>query len=392
MTPETAGFASRLDGYRRRLRHECSMWRANRRSRRNFRYYEAWLDTLHRTQPEVMLGPDFTAGGVRGHVHAIRHHSALRIGLVPDATVIGGLERFTAEVRERFYHYDAPPGTVVHSHVLPWMIRWCRRQQERGLRWVHTYHNMYFPEFARGELEPWQREVNEALIHEARHADVRLSVSRWQQTYLRDTHGIETHYLPNGVDVEACDRGDAGRFRRRHGLSGPFILFVGRNDPVKNPADFVRLATALGGHNFVMLGEGLAAEVLRNDWAVDVPPNLRVLGAADHAGVQDALAACAALVVTSKREGLPTVVLEAMAHRKPIVVPREAGCVETVGGGEFGRIYQPGDLGDLVRQTQAALAESDRRDAARERVLAEYDWRVVAGKLDAIYQTGRIES
>jgi glycosyltransferase involved in cell wall biosynthesis len=272
------------------------------------------------------------------------------------------------------------------------MIRWCRRQQERGLRWVHTYHNMYFPEFARGELEPWQREVNEALIHEARHADVRLSVSRWQQTYLRDTHGIETHYLPNGVDVEACDRGDAGRFRRRHGLSGPFILFVGRNDPVKNPADFVRLATALGGHNFVMLGEGLAAEVLRNDWAVDVPPNLRVLGAADHAGVQDALAACAALVVTSKREGLPTVVLEAMAHRKPIVVPREAGCVETVGGGEFGRIYQPGDLGDLVRQTQAALAESDRRDAARERVLAEYDWRVVAGKLDAIYQTGRIES
>lgn len=386
MTRQSAGFGSRLDGYRRRLRHEWSMWQAGRRSRRNHQGYQAWVDALQRNPPAVMLGPDFAAGGVRGHVHAIRRHSALTIGLVPDAALIGGLERFTAEIRERFFHYDPPPGTVVHSHVLPWMIRWGRRQQQRGLRWIHTYHNMYFPEFARGELLPWQREVNEALIHEARHACVRLSVSRWQQAYLRDSYGIETDYLPNGVDVAACDRGDAASFRRRHHLHDPFILFVGRNDPVKDPAAFVKLATALPEHPFVMLGEGLDADAMRADWGIEAPKNLRLHGAADHARVQDALAACAVLVVTSKREGLPTVVLEAMAHRKPVVVPREAGCVEAVGDGDYGLIYQPGDSRDLARQTLAALAGPGDCDAARQRVLAEYDWCLVAAKLDAIYQ------
>jgi glycosyltransferase involved in cell wall biosynthesis len=243
---------------------------------------------------------------------------------------------------------------------------------------------MYFPEFARGDLEPFQQEVNEALIREARHAAVRLSVSRWQQEYLLTEHGIATDYLPNGVDVAACERGRAARFCRRYGIRGPFILYVGRNDPVKNPADFVRLAGVLPSHTLVMLGQDLDAEVLRYEWEVAVPDNLIVLGKASPNEVQDALAASAALVVTSKREGLPTLVLEAMVHGKPVVVPAEAGCVEAVG--TCGFIYQPGDITDLAAQTLAALGDTDKSGKGRQRVLEEYDWRVVAKRLDDIYR------
>lgn len=364
------------------------MWDQRRRGRRDLRHYETWIAKLRQAPPAVFLGPDLPYGGVRGHVRAIHQYSALPVQLVPDESAMGGLENFTEEIRELFMDFEPVGRPVVHTHVLPWMIAWGRKQQQRGLNWIHTYHLPYFPENGQASLEPWQQDINDALIHQACHADVRLSVARWQQAYLRAEHGIETDYLPNGVDVAACDHGRAERFRQRHHLAGPFILFVGRNTPVKNPADFVRLAQLLPGHACVMLGHGLSPGSIRRDWALEPPPNLRIQGEASHAEVQDALAACAALVVTSKREGLPTLVLEAMAHQRPVMVPADAGCLEAISDGDYGEIYQPGDLDELARKTVAGMGEVTKPQRARQRVLAEFDWRVVAGKLDHIYRRG----
>lgn len=378
----------RLKGYRERIAHEYSMWDHRRGSARDLRNYEHWIQALRHTPPDVFLGPDLPYGGVRGHVRAIREYSSLNVQLVPDEAAMGGLVNFTAEIRERFMEFEPSGSPTVHSHVLPWMIRWCRSQQERGLRWIHTYHLPYFSEHGKDGLKPDQIEINDALIHEACHADVRLSVSRWQQEFLKAEHGIETDYLPNGVDVNICDLGDADRFRRRHHLAGPFLLYVGRNDPVKNPADFVRLALAMPAQRFVMIGGGLTAETLREEWQVDAPANLTLPGPASHAGVQDAIAACSVLVVTSKREGLPTLVMEGMAHQKPVVVPDEAGCMEAIGDGEFGYIYQQDNIDDLAAKAELAMKDSSIGLRARQRVLEEYDWRVVASRLDAIYQGG----
>jgi glycosyltransferase involved in cell wall biosynthesis len=380
-------FTKKLDGYSRRFRHEYAMWSHRRRKSENQRRYEAWTRYLLEKPPDVLVGPDLSYGGVRGHVRAIQKYSSLNVALVPDERAMGGLDRFTEEIRERFIEFDPARRSCVHSHVMPWFIRWCRRQQGRGIAWVHTYHNMYFPEFGRDGLEPWQEEINDALIHEACHADIRLSVSRWQQDYLRNEHGIETDYLPNGVDVAACDKGNANRFRAKHRINGPFILWVGRNDPVKNPLDFVRLAEALPDVRFVMVGAGLTPETLPKTVGVSVPRNLTLTGQASHAEVQDALAACSLLVVTSKREGLPTLVLEGMAHMKPVVVPDEAGCLEAIGDGAFGLVYPQGSVPDLISRIKSVLASPPDTSLSRIRVLEEYDWRTVAPKLDAVYQS-----
>jgi glycosyltransferase involved in cell wall biosynthesis len=222
----------------------------------------------------VVMGPNLAWGGVRQHIHAIKQYSSLRVELVPPDALLG---EFYGDLRQEFL--DCLPGDirVVHSHVLPWFIDWCKRQQESGVRWVHTYHNMYWPEFAEGDLLPWQKGVNHAILNDARRADVRISVSRWQQGYLAKTHGIDTLYLPNGVDVALCDQADAKGFRRQVG-DDRFVLYAGRNDPVKNPADFVRLTARLPSQRFVMLGHGLSNEILHDEWGVDVPPNLLVQG------------------------------------------------------------------------------------------------------------------
>ena len=250
--------------------------------------------------------------------------------------------------------------------------------------WVHTYHLPYFADHAKGELLPWQSTFNESLVNDARHADVRISVARWQQEFLRREHSIDSIVIPNGVDIAACDSGSGERFLTQHGLDN-FVLYVGRNDPVKNPVDFVRLAQRMEGVAFVMIGRDLSAEALIKEWEIEPPPNLIVMDELDHRSVQDAIAASSAVVVTSKREGLPTLVLEALAHGKPMVVPDELGCVEASNNGEYALIYKQGDIEQLVEQTKAALGGQATVPGARNYVLANYDWRVVAQDLDLVY-------
>ncbi len=371
-------------------RRDLDALRQRRREAKTRQRLSRWFARLEAADHEVLVGANFVDfGGCRHHMHAIRKFSSCRLELVPDTAAIEqlGAGVFGAEdTQRRFAALKLPQLKVVHSHVFPWFIEWCNARKGAGIRWVHTHHLWYYPEHGSNEviLEDWQQQFNEAFLFATGSCDVPLSVSRWQQRFLREEHGLETHYLPNGVDVGLCDRADPGRFSRP-GLKAPFVLYAGRNDPVKNPAEFVKLAAALPEVSFLMVGQGLSDAIIREEWGNEVPPNLRIEEGLSHADLLDAMAASAALVVTSKREGLPTLVLEAMALGKPVVVPSEDGCVEAVGAGEFGHIYRLGDIADLAEKTLAALVDRSKPTRARQRVLEEYDWRVIAPKLDAIY-------
>jgi glycosyltransferase involved in cell wall biosynthesis len=378
----------KLEGYRRRLVYEWNQWQARRTERGAEQAFDRWLRQLSHCPPDVLMGANFASfGGVRTHLHSIQRNSQCRIELAPPEELVSsvGLHRFQGRFREPFFEFDASKLKAVHSHVFPWFIDWCRHQQiHHGVRWIHTYHLKYYPEHADGPLLPWQQEINESLINVARHADVCLSVSKWQCEELRDKHGIPATYLPNGVDVRACDRANPDRFRKKICVDR-FILYVGRNDPVKNPVEFVELARRIPLEQFVMIGGGLDAPAATESFGA-LPGNLRILGGVGQSEVQDAIAGCDALVVTSKREGLPTLVLEAMAHDKPMVVPDEPGCLEAIDYGRYGEVYQLGDVGDLVKKVIKVTERGHDSRNSRNRVLEEYDWRVVLPKLDRIYQ------
>lgn len=55
-----------------------------------------------------------------------------------------------------------------------------------------------------------------------------------------------------------------------------------------------------------------------------------------------------------------------------------------VGDGECGVIHQQRDIQDLAEKTLTAFADPAPRQHGPQRVLAEYDWRVVAPQLDRI--------
>ena len=381
----------KLDGYRRLGIHEWKMSRQRACERKKQFVFDGWLRNLINTPPEVLVGPNFAEfGGVRHHIEAISRYSSRNVQLVPPADIAKTLTPYDlAEFfGEQFNDYKATGVKIVHSHVYPWYIDWCQRRQRDGIFWIHTYHLNYYHEHGVNGLEKWQLDINRALLERARHADLCLSVSKWQVEELKRQHGIDAIYLPNGVDVGLSKRADAERFRRDYPGAG-FILYVGRNDPVKNPQEFVRLAAQLPSHRFVMVGGGLSRESLQEECEIEIPRNLEIIGGLSQQRVQDAIAACDVLVVTSKREGLPTLVLEGMALARPIVVPNELGCMEAIGQGEAGLIYQLGNIDSLAEKTLAARENKSIVQAARKRVMSEYDWRVVIKQIDKIYAEAR---
>lgn len=380
------GIKEKLGGCASRLRHEISMlvWRSYfRRLRKDF---HRWQHRFLTSQAQVLVGAHFHRhGGVRNHMLAIQQYSKLKVLLVPEESDLLG--RGVTAIGENFESFlNTPPpdsAVAVHTHVVPALINWARQNAPGRLRWIHTHHLFYYPEAGRSGLEPWQQDLNLAMIDGARQAELCLCVSRWEQQVLRSTHGVNAQYLPNGVDVVRCDRAKSERFLTKYRIPAPFVLWVGRFDPVKNPLVFVRLAESLPAFRFVMVG-GVTAENLRAEYSIVVPHNLMLLPALPHADVLDAIASCAALVVTSLREGLPTLVLEAMTLRKNIVVPDEAGCLDATDDGRCAFVYHQGDQNNLTQMTVKAV-ESSASDRGRDRVLREYDWRVVAGMLDEIY-------
>jgi len=345
-----------------------------------------WISKIKKDSPKVLIGANvLKPNGVDFHIHAIQELSQRDICLIPSDTILKKIS-FNDFFKNHIDKINPISNSILHSHVYPNYINWCREQKSKNpnIKWVHTYHAHYFPEYSEGDFLDWQKDFNKAFIEVASNADVKISVSKWQQIFYKEKFNIDTLYIPNGVDVVKCDKANADVFYKTYGLRN-FILNVSRHDPVKNPKEFVLLAQSMPEYNFVIIGSDLTKELFKEHYCISAPKNLSILGKMSQIEVQHAIAASSCLVSNSKREGLPTLVLEGMAQSKPVVVSKEPGSMEAIDHGKYGYFYELGDIEDLKRQILLAIKDPIKPIKARQRVLEEYDWRVVIKKLDEIY-------
>jgi len=355
-------------------------WRVNQHEKKS--------TIRQRCQNSVALGFAWSAanvGGVRRHLECIEKHSSFPVSIYPShyASMVlkNGAERnsYHAGLGEKLIGRHA----LFHSHVDPQFISLARRAQKQGKPWVHTYHLLYFAEDWGNKLEPWQLQINESLLKVARQSDLCLAVGSWLVDWLSLNHGIECSFLPNGADIGACDQADPNRFREKHRVE-EFALFVNSVAEVKNPLAFIEAARLLPQRTFVMIGTGLTQAGIAAKLGIEVPENVRALGPLPHALTLDAISACSVFVMTSHREGLPTVLLEAMAMRKPCVVPDAPWFSDAIPSRLFGLRYRVGFLQDLASEIETAFGLGSIM-AARERVEEKFAWPVVAAQLDKIY-------
>ncbi len=333
-------------------------------------------------------------GGVSQHILALKKYSTNNVQILPHRPVRLVLYKnpvvFANTLLAKNYYRVLKKVTlrrynVIHSHPDPLFIKLCALSQSPKCKWVHTYHTLYFKEDNYPPvLERWQEQTNKILLEIGSKADVTVSVSRWLHDLLLNDYVIDTRVIPNGVDVDACNRANADFFTKKFGVAN-FVLFTGYLDSIKNPALFVELAARLPEIKFMMIGRGITPANLIAVCKSPLPKNLILLTELPHKELLNAILACKAYVMTSRREGCPTALLEAMALRKPVVVPSHSGCKEIVPSAEFGFPYEPNSLDALVEQTLNALDSRNVGQKARERVLQHYDWTILAKKIDALY-------
>ena len=187
--------------------------------------------------------------------------------------------------------------------------------------------------------------------------------------------------IPNAIDPSPFNRTDAERAAIRQGLGlrpGQFTwLAAGRLEPQK---DYPSLLRALarrrlspGNDQLLVAGRGaLGPELAALADKLGIAERCHFLGVRDD--IPDLIAACDAVVLSSRFEGLPNVVMEAMAGGRPVVATRVGGTPELVDDGVSGLLVNPGDPDAL----SAAMAEVAHAPAERRRAMGARGQVVVA--------------
>jgi glycosyltransferase involved in cell wall biosynthesis len=207
----------------------------------------------------------------------------------------------------------------------------------------------------------------------------------------RDYGAAPVAVVPNATGGLPRQPGSAGR--------GGYLLFVGRLRLRKGVEVLLAALAALARQGvaarLLVAGDGEhRGAVERAVAALGLGDRVELLGRCDAGRIAGLLAGARALAVPSIYEGMPLVVLEAMAAGVPVVASRVSGIPEVVVDGETGWLVPPEDPEALAAALAAALAdpaEAARRGAAgRRRVEDLYSPRAAARAWEAaVRATGR---
>jgi glycosyltransferase involved in cell wall biosynthesis len=116
----------------------------------------------------------------------------------------------------------------------------------------------------------------------------------------------------------------------------------------------------------------------------------RVVFAGQRDDVPGLLAGCDVLCLPSSVEGLPLVVLEAMAQARPVVATAVGGTPELVVHGETGLLVPPGDAGALAAALDEVLGDPDLAhrlgEAGRRRVIESFSLSATTERVLGLYE------
>jgi teichuronic acid biosynthesis glycosyltransferase TuaC len=179
--------------------------------------------------------------------------------------------------------------------------------------------------------------------------------------------GGRVQVLRNGVDLALFAPQDRAAARRELGLDadGPVVLSVGWLIPRKGQDLAIRAVAAMPEVTLLIVGEGAQAPALKRLAAqLGLSGRVRFLGSMPHERLAQVYSAADVLLLASSREGLPNVVLEALACGTPVVTSAVWGTAEVVAP-QAGRLVKERTPEAIAGALRALLAAPPPRAAVR---------------------------
>lgn len=167
--------------------------------------------------------------------------------------------------------------------------------------------------------------------------------------------------------------------------AGPVVGAVGRLDPQKGFDVLVRALARLPTVSAVVVGEGPEREAL-NALAERLGVSDRLVLAGPRASARAVIRGFDVLAVPSRFEGLPLVVLEAMAARVPVVAAAVGDVADAVTDGETGVLVAPDDPEGLAAAIDTLVRDAALRDRLAERARTAWAERFDATRMAAEYE------
>ncbi len=178
--------------------------------------------------------------------------------------------------------------------------------------------------------------------------------------------------------------------------AAPRLVCVGRLCEQKGQLLLVEAAQRLAAKGIafeiVLAGDGEMRREVEDLIALyGLYGRVRITGWISSDQVREEILAARGLVLPSFAEGLPVVIMEAMALRRPVLTTYVAGIPELIRPGENGWLFPAGSVEELVAALEDFLAQpvsvlERMGEAAYTRVLARHDIDTEAAKLAGLFR------
>jgi len=274
---------------------------------------------------------------------------------------------------------------LIHAHqYTPFFYALAARHLRSRPPILFTEHGRWFPDFPR----PKRMLFNRALLGRR---DRVVGVGEAVRRALVENEGIpaaRVGVIYNGVDLTPYRNPTRDRATIRHRVreelgipeSALLLAQVARLDDLKDHATAVRamarVVAALPQAMLLIVGDGPErTKIERLVAQLGIGQSVRLVGT--RGDVPEILQAADLFLLSSKSEGIPLTVIEAMAARLPVVSTDVGGVGEIVVAGETGMLVPAGDVAAL-----AAAAIDLLPDAARRARLGEQGFRRAIDKFD----------
>ena len=250
-----------------------------------------------------------------------------------------------------------------------------------AIPWSFTMHGVSETDYPAGVL----------LGRKIKAADFVVCASWFMQAQGFRTVGVDQwhkfHVVRCGVETRSLPA------RRQSGETARIVICVGRLSPEKGHAGLLRAFASLERARDIQLylvGDGPSQRDLeRLGRELLISDRVHFLGSMSEAATLAEIARADLLVLPSLLEGLPLVLIEAMAVGVPVVAPRVAGIPELVHDGRNGLLFTPSNWTELAERMSRLLDDPALcvriAAGARRTIASEFDIRSGAAKLSQLF-------
>ena len=273
-----------------------------------------------------------------------------------DVTTIWKLYRlFLREKPDLIHTHTAKAGTV--GRVAGFFYRWFTPRtllgRPRKCKFVHTYHGHIFHSYYGRQKTRLFIAIEKMLAWLV--SDRIVVISEQQANEICDQFGVgkktQITVIPLGLDLEVFNHSadKRQRFRDELGISNDTILvgIVGRLTEIKNHQLFLEAISQYRKFRrdslvrFVIIGDGgLRANLETQARSLGLEDDLIFAG--ERKDPEYFYPALDVVALTSRNEGTPLTLIEAMANKKAVIATSVGGVIDLLGPAVTGRVCERG--------------------------------------------------